>query len=117
MAAPGLRGQQFDHRLLMPGGSARRCLRQFHGAVGSEDGWDRGRDRGARRRPVVDPRDIGIRPETPIASVSEDMAPVTEHRSRPVGGVKDQLSVDLPAGDRDLDGRPLTDEADRTRRW
>ena len=45
------------------------------------------------------------------------VAPVTKHRSRRVGGVKDQLSVDFLARDRDLDGRPLTDEADPARWW
>ena len=43
--------------------------------------------------------------------------PVTEHRSRLLGGIADQLRVDLLAHDRDLDGWPLTEETDRTRRW
>jgi hypothetical protein len=114
----GLGGEQLDYRLFVPDRLHPVVrLRQLQGAVGSEARRDRVRNRVARRRPVVDPRHIGVGPEAPIASVSAHAVPVTEHRPRPFGAVKDQLTVDLLVRNRDLNGRPLTDQLDGTRRW
>jgi hypothetical protein len=53
------------------------------------------------------------RPEAPLATLSEDSLPVRRDCSSPVGGVKNQLSVDLVADARDSGGGPLADERNR----
>ena len=115
-AAAGLRGQQLDLRLCVLG---RLCalvgLRRLQGAVGGEHRPYRVRDRGARPRPMVDPGNIGIGPEANPA-MSDHMPPVTEPRSRSLGGLEDRLSIDLLAQDWDLERRPLTNQLNLTRR-